>query len=421
MRFRFIFFLLSLFITACTKSGAPDTPLRKKSDTIPLYEALASLEMRMMQLDMLKTKSGNGRNYNVEDIFVVGNTSIQTKGMSSGTDSLFYVVNFNGGDGYAVLAANRNVAADVLCITEKGSLNSNLFALAQEALMNVNTSSSAVSELPLMADPGDSLFIPSLLLSGGGGTVSPNHLVISDPDFPIDGGGGGGAPAFAGPFLMTKWNQDGNPYDNELSYPYAGCTVVALAQIMAYEEYPAVIQMLDGTFGYWSDMKTVHTYPNTDSLGTMAGQSQVAKLMKLLGSSSLCNVIPDSTGSPGLDISVKYAMQYFGYTNVHLHTSINSFSSLHTTVIMQLMCNKPVYASGLEAQSIYGHAWVIDGFAMTYYHINWGWHGASDGYYNQCVFNTDERQFVASIDPGTTASPSSQYTWFFEVITYDRP
>ena len=37
------------------------------------------------------------------------------------------------------------------------------------------------------------------------------------------------------------------------------------------------------------------------------------------------------------------------------------------------------------------HAWVIDGLLGDYYHINWGWHGKSDGYYKSEDYYTRNR------------------------------
>lgn len=66
-----------------------------------------------------------------------------------------------------------------------------------------------------------------------------------------------------------------------------------------------------------------------------------------------------------------------------------------------------------------GHAWVIDGLLGDYYHINWGWHGKSDGYYRKGVFKTSSRSAIdSSIDANMTNKQDGSYTWTYRIVLY---
>ena len=51
------------------------------------------------------------------------------------------------------------------------------------------------------------------------------------------------------------------------------------------------------------------------------------------------------------------------------------------------------------------------------FHCNWGWQGASDGYYSQGIFNTEDRIEEDETDTATSEY-SHNYTWCYRPITY---
>ena len=77
-----------------------------------------------------------------------------------------------------------------------------------------------------------------------------------------------------------------------------------------------------------------------------------------------------------------------------------------------------------------GHAWVIDGLLVYKYifytatlynlfHINWGWNGTNDGYFEQGVFDMTNRHSIETgFDSGANSTQSSNYTWNYRIITY---
>lgn len=215
---------------------------------------------------------------------------------------------------------------------------------------------------------------------------------------------------------MTKWAQNPAPYNSILPGPYAGCVVVAVAQIMAYEEYASTMIFNDVTCT-WAAMKSVHTYPFPNYAGTATGQNQIANFFYELGKPSNCNVTYNTNGSPAVDDNARKTLVNYGYSNATIHHGPTGFTNtLHSIVRSQLFSGHPVYCGGMSCSSS-GHAWVIDGYYAGLYHINWGWGGLSDGYYSAGLFDTTQRDSISSIDSGGEVMPQS-FTFGFEVITY---
>lgn len=81
-----------------------------------------------------------------------------------------------------------------------------------------------------------------------------------------------------------------------------------------------------------------------------------------------------------------------------------------------------VSSDGSDYHNGGGHAWVIDGEWNGYFHCNWGWAGAADGFYaKHNYFPISSRAYYEqNVDPGTIASSlsSKDYDWNFRMITY---
>jgi hypothetical protein len=99
----------------------------------------------------------------------------------------------------------------------------------------------------------------------------------------------------------------------------------------------------------------------------------------------------------------KNTLSYYGYTS-------NAWCDFESwRVEASLLSGYPVYVVGYTSPgpSEVGHAWVIDGEAKGdklyyYFHMNWGWNGASNGYFNCGTYSlptsltTSEHTFLFS-------------------------
>jgi len=122
-----ILLLLLSFMTICAcEAVSADSLLiqpQESSTTIPLSEALASLDQMLVELS-ISTKSSNNKSYSISSVNPIGRLSfIQTKAGDLAPnipDTLMYLVNFDDNNGFAVLAGDRRLGEQVYCVTENG-------------------------------------------------------------------------------------------------------------------------------------------------------------------------------------------------------------------------------------------------------------------------------------------------------------
>lgn len=207
-------------------------------------------------------------------------------------------------------------------------------------------------------------------------------------------------PAIA-PLLWTQWDQ-GDPYNQQCpeldgERCITGCVATAMAQIMAYHRYPVsgkgqvTYQWKDRTLSLDLDTVTfdwdnlLPRYEGTEN-STPAQQKAVATLMKACGYSSRMNY--------GLYWSeAQYANAFKGYYENFgysagmevIYRNYYTDTDWNGIIYDQLAKWLPVYYKGHGSA---GHAFVCDGYdGDGYFHINWGWNGAWDGYFRLSALN----------------------------------
>lgn len=391
------FLLLAL---SCAKDGALLPTFEGDSDVIPVEDAL---ELVTKHAKLLYPETRSNLNLSVSDAITLTKKDLSksTRSIASSEipDTTLYIFNFANNSGYAVASANRKYGNTLFCITERGSLSAEDFAPIHTRASGDSTGINDGTH-----------FITDLL------TASIMANEIAPPDSTVVGGGPGG---IVGPFLMTKWGQTISPFNDSTYFNYpAGCVVIAVAQIMAYEEY-ANTMVFNGVLCDWDDMKTVYTYPSFNDPGSTMGRIQVANFIKELGSEDNCDITYGPDGSHGTILRAKSTLNNYGYsaTITPLIPSSTFTHHMHSKVRTQLFSGHPVYVRGMRDTSN-GHAWVIDGCFAGLYHINWGWRGKNDGYFNGGVFSIADRLSTSSIDPGTMRPESYNYSFRFQIITY---
>ncbi|MDI3504673.1 MAG: hypothetical protein PWP64_1609 [Candidatus Cloacimonadota bacterium] len=210
------------------------------------------------------------------------------------------------------------------------------------------------------------------------------------------------------PLIKTNWNQD-YPY-NELcpadpSGPggrvYAGCVATAMAQLMKYWNAPITGEgahsYYANGYGYQSVNFGQTTYlwdemPNSASLSTLP----VATLIYHAAVSVDMGFSPTGSGSNGM--RAQAALQdYFQYPDASYVQKYNySATNWENLLKAQLDNGVPMYYSGMDTDA--GHAWNLDGYqGSNYFHFNFGWSGAYNGYY-----------YLNSITPGANNFNASQ-------------
>ena len=195
------------------------------------------------------------------------------------------------------------------------------------------------------------------------------------------------------PMLTCQWSQSAPYYDQCPTYGgelcVTGCVATALAQVMYYWKYPAELPPLPAYTTSYCRIQ-VPSLPGTvldwdhmlDVYGNQYGEEEgaaVATLMRYCGQACYMDYSPDGSGAGEVD--QLSALHRFGYSvdAVCLLRDECDDAEWERMLLEDLYASRPVLYTGHDNES--GHAFVLDGYDGSMYHVNWGWGGAYDGYF----------------------------------------
>ena len=204
------------------------------------------------------------------------------------------------------------------------------------------------------------------------------------------------------------WNQE-TPY-NKMCPEYkgsklsaTGCVATAMAQVMMYYKYPKELKadipayttatnklkvnaISEGEKYDWANM--LPTYTEGEYNTTQA--DAVAKLMFHCGAA----VQMDYGDSSGALLRPEDMSTYFGYDADLLqkvYRSVYTLAEWKKILDRELEAKRPILYGGFASNED-GHLFVCDGSdGEGLYHINWGWSGYSDGYFDITLLDPDVR------------------------------
>jgi hypothetical protein len=208
------------------------------------------------------------------------------------------------------------------------------------------------------------------------------------------------------PLISTKWDQ-GWPYNmycpedaaGSNGHVYVGCVATAMAQVMKYWNWPdtgvGTHSYYSDGYGYQSANFGQTTYDWTQMPNSVgAPNEQIGTLSYQLGVSVDMDYSPSGSGAQSYD-AVDALIQHFRYNGgIQLLDKENySSAAWDQMLVAELENARPVYYHGFGEGG--GHAFVCDGYQGTdYFHFNWGWSGAYDGYF-----------YTGNLNPG------SEFNW----------
>ena len=199
------------------------------------------------------------------------------------------------------------------------------------------------------------------------------------------------------------------PYNNlcptkDGSHTAAGCVATAMAQIMKYHEWPDELQANIPSYQYTYEGETVtidaisagYEYDWDNMLSSYTGSytdeeaDAVASLVYHCGAATGTLYTLNSSSAPD---PIDELYTYFGYDadvmQWLLAVSYN-LSDWNDIIQSELANGRPVYYSG-SSSSGSGHAFVCDGVdSEGLYHINWGWAGYENGYFDITILNPEK-------------------------------
>ncbi len=332
---------------------------------------------------------------------------------------MYYVFNINAKDGFVIVSAEDAVSPIVGYSTENNFVipeaHSNISLWFKQFSNGVN----ALRANNIVADAKttkewEKYTTPSNLRQAAGAvsTMTSGNAVL--------------------PLMKTTWNQ--SPYYNATcpgttgNLSVTGCVATTMAQIMRYWNYPATgtgsssytcttakgfsnnYGVLSANYGAttynWANMPLAVNSPNAD----------VAQLMSQCGISVNMDYAPTGSGAQVLGSNGPSAqhsyISYFKYdpTQIHGLTRGSSYSNTRwlDTIEHDLNIGRPVQYVGYDPAEG-GHTWVCDGYdANNFLHMNWGWGGQSNGYFQLDSFATpgynpsSNNQVLVGIVPKST-------------------
>ena len=142
----------------------------------------------------------------------------------------------------------------------------------------------------------------------------------------------------------------------------------------------------------WSYMTT--TYGKGSATDA---KNAVAKLMLYCGTALKMEYgLSANGGSGAYSEAIPYALKaFFGYDGgiQHCYRKNYSYTDWVNLIYSELVANRPVALGGQSTGG--GHSFICDGYEnrndADYFHINWGWGGSSDGYFQLSVLQPWEQ------------------------------
>lgn len=354
------------------------------SATRSLEEAKAWALKSISFIETEDTKAEDARSIESWNMLTLPNT----KSDGDGVDTLIYVFNFADSLGFSIIAANQSVSP-ILAVTESGHY------VAGEPTGNDSFDffMDGVKERLVTRLDGTELYYWYDYVTEGE-TINKN--------------------------VGVRWGQE-DIYATYCPNGHCGCVATAMGQIMAYHQEPSsftttVAMSSDYAIGAtvslpWTSIRS-HQVNHTNTQNCSPYHNNIAALLREIGAQ--VNMVYGSLGSSAYDSAVPDAFDYFG---LEASDPISFSVSSAKNYIKQY---GPVYMGGtcyFTPTTTFGHAWVLDGYKdYTYsyckfenagigntpiitqqtiiseehsFHINWGFDGDCNGYFDFGVFDVD--------------------------------
>ncbi len=409
----------AVLLTACEQNLFEVEVAKEQPDALEAYLTRVA-EEGIAMLGDVPTRSGSRRVVDPARI----KAAVASSTRSGELDTLFYVVNFADSAGFALIDADTMSARPLFAVTEKGNYTPG----------EVTNTGFDDYIMLLENQLGNSPRIPIDTTNVG----IMYSEVVEGPELIV------------GPLLEVEWGQD-SPYNmfcyDEVtgSLSVSGCVPTAIAQIMSYYEYPETLGLTHPYRGdltsltlNWDQIKA-HVRTDESIYGCWcADHAHLGHLMREIG--ECVQIIYYSRFVNGENIlsGDTYESDIIpGIVELGYDVSPSFASYSRDAVIVDLDAERPVYCQGLIPATNYGHAWVIDGYhyqsrvLRTYQeipgmffpklireedwgtidmlHINWGWDGNANGYYQSGTFN------------GTFDDVSFNYNYNVQILTNFKP
>lgn len=347
-------------------------------------QAKAIAEQSINLVEETATKSGIRRK--IESVQCITEVNI-TKGNTASEDTLMYVFNFAGNEGFSLIAAEKT-KRPVLAVTEAGHYDIE----TGTGIEAVDSYIDGLRESLRGPGPGDPIVIFSY----------NEYFMVADSCVNI---------------MPTKWGQQ-DIYGQYCPNGISGCVATALGQILAFKHIPSsfetTVQMgNDYAIGdiiqpNWNVISQhIQTHSDTQSCNPV--HNQIGALLREIGDLVNMTYNPNSSGATITGVQSFLNTWSLPYSPVA--------TANPTTITTSISSGYPVFMCGTGFPAG-GHAWVADGYKIyqsgwityelldtipeaiyvpvstTYtedtklLHLNWGWNGNCNGYFDFDCYDT---------------------------------
>ena len=438
-----------ILLASCTSIDSPEfIPQITKTvepEVVPVEVALESLQEFLSDVEVDMTKSAPRR---IKSVDTLSNHRHSTVDI---TEHNAYLVNFEEGQGFAILGATSTVAP-IIAFVEKGNTS-------WEAILSAGEESNGVKNDLLTSEINPE----QVMLMCVNGALYGHYDEKDTINIEI--------PRIAALTSSLKFGQ-GVSYclNSGHHFVVCGCAATALSIAVAYNDYPAITadyELLDlsqcntkdgNGFYYYIDQSNLYLkkedfFSNPLSLPTSPSDAQMWEILQSVDSSiwlhgtpsifynshnfyrtriklisSMFYVLDNSILSWGATGALPSAMQAgledLGYTNVYSQQNTSLTSGVILDIIDMLSEAKPVIMCGWSLVPLSkSHYWVVDGIrgsvANAQIHCNWGWDGDYNGWFSRdCIRMASGLQYDDGSTPGTPVSGDNQWANLV-VFTYD--
>ena len=317
-----------------------------------------------------------------------------------------YVFNVGKHDGFVIVSGDDR-ARPILGYADSGAFDADRVPAALSEMLAIYARQ--IEQLDVVGN-ASKRYGSDTATTAGGGARAPKRI--------------SGQMADVAPLLTTTWDQ-GDPYNaycptlNDQT-ALTGCVATAMAQIAYYHKYPTDqvpnlaaytsetnkinVSAWGGTTFDWDNM-----LPSYGGSYTNAQKTAVATLMRYCGQAAQMDYGFTSGAYNG---DALYAFtQKLGYNANAAFRSAASYSAdgWEDLIYREVSQQRPVYYSALDGEvgDVGGHAFVIDGYQAdgNYFHVNWGWGGACNGYFN-----------LFALDSSAPESAATSTGWHYQML-----
>lgn len=308
----------------------------------------------------------------------------------------FYVFDAEGNTGLVFISKN-NSSYPLLGYTDNDDVDKNYPALPfVDMLRQYNDELKDITVRNLEETP-EILANWEMILDGNSNFLNSNHISRNGT-----------------PLLATNWRQgahynDNCPWDNQHNgRSIVGCVATAMAQVMKFWNFPtqgsgthsytySTVGTVSANFGSttynWANMPNVVNTVNND-VATLSFHCGVAVDMQYSSSSSGAYTLNANSPTPyTAENALKQFFKYDPNTVRGIVRDNYSQSNWINAIRAEIMQNRPIIYSG---HGTGGHAFVCDDENNGLCHMNWGWGGSYNGYFNLSALNPGTYNFSSN-------------------------